>query len=92
MGDKSEVFCRQTLSVLAQNPKLMPEGLGLRVAHACAAPNHGRAIAAHGWDVAAHLPVALARRRADEGQAVRRARRPGALGTSGRSARSPQTG
>jgi hypothetical protein len=29
MGDKSEVFCRETLSVLADNPKLVPESLGL---------------------------------------------------------------
>ena len=29
MGEKSEVFCRQTLSVLQQNPKIVNEGLGL---------------------------------------------------------------
>lgn len=34
MGDKSEVFCRQTLDVLAQNPKLVNEGLGLPAAQA----------------------------------------------------------
>ena len=34
MGDKSEVFCRQTLGVLAQNPKIVPEGLGLPDAQA----------------------------------------------------------
>lgn len=29
MGDKSEAFCRQTLSLLVQNPQLVPSGLGL---------------------------------------------------------------
>ena len=29
MGEKSEVFCRQTLSVLSQNLKIVPESLGL---------------------------------------------------------------
>lgn len=29
MGDKSEAFCRQTLNLLAQNPQLVPPGLGL---------------------------------------------------------------
>jgi len=29
MGDKSEVFCRSTLTVLSQNPKIVNEGLGL---------------------------------------------------------------
>lgn len=29
MGDKSEAFCRQTLNVLSQNPKLVPEHLDL---------------------------------------------------------------
>jgi hypothetical protein len=29
MGDKSEVFCRGTLDVLSQNPKIVPESLGL---------------------------------------------------------------
>ena len=29
MGDKSEAFCRQTINLLAQNPQLVPPGLGL---------------------------------------------------------------
>jgi hypothetical protein len=29
MGDKSEAFCRQTLTVLAQNPQVIPPGLDL---------------------------------------------------------------
>jgi len=29
MGDKSEAFCRQTLTVLAQNPQLVPPSLNL---------------------------------------------------------------
>lgn len=29
MGDKSEAFCRQTLNVLSQNPRLVPEHLNL---------------------------------------------------------------
>lgn len=29
MGDKSEAFCRQTLSVLAQNPQVVPPSLKL---------------------------------------------------------------
>lgn len=29
MGDTSESFCRQTLSVLAQNPQVVPPGLPL---------------------------------------------------------------
>lgn len=29
MGDKSEAFCRQTLVLLAQNPGIVPPGLGL---------------------------------------------------------------
>lgn len=29
MGEKSEVFCRQTLTVLSQNQKIVPESLGL---------------------------------------------------------------
>jgi hypothetical protein len=29
MGDKSEVFCRQTLSVMAQNRKLIPESVSI---------------------------------------------------------------
>ncbi len=29
MGEKSEVFCRSTLSVLVQNPRIVNEGLGL---------------------------------------------------------------
>lgn len=29
MGDKSEAFCRQTLTVLAQNPQLIPASLDL---------------------------------------------------------------
>ena len=32
MGDKSEAFCRQTLNLLAQNPQLVPPGLGLAAA------------------------------------------------------------
>lgn len=32
MGDKSEAFCRQTLNVLAQNPKAVPETLDLQEA------------------------------------------------------------
>ena len=34
MGQKSEVFCRQTLRVLAQNPQVVPPGLGLAEAQA----------------------------------------------------------
>lgn len=34
MGDKSEVFCRQTLSVLTQNPQIVPPSLGLTEAQA----------------------------------------------------------
>jgi len=34
MGPKSEVFCRQTLSVLAQNPQIVPPSLNLVEAHA----------------------------------------------------------
>ena len=34
MGDKSEVFCRQTLSLLASNPQMVPANLGLAEAHA----------------------------------------------------------
>ncbi len=34
MGQKSEVFCRQTLRVLAQNPQIVPPGLGLAEAQA----------------------------------------------------------
>lgn len=34
MGDKSEVFCRETLGVLQQNPKLVPESLNLAEAQA----------------------------------------------------------
>lgn len=34
MGDKSEVFCRETLGVLQQNPKLVPESLNLGEAQA----------------------------------------------------------
>ena len=30
MGDKSEAFCRQTLSVLAQNPQVVPPSLKLQ--------------------------------------------------------------
>ena len=30
MGDKSESFCRQALSVLEQNPQVVPPSLGLR--------------------------------------------------------------
>ena len=29
MGDKSEAFCRQALSMLAQNPQIVPPGLRL---------------------------------------------------------------
>ena len=29
MGNKSEAFCRQTLRVLAQNPQMVPQNLGL---------------------------------------------------------------
>ena len=32
MGDKSEAFCRQTLSVLTANPQMVPANLGLREA------------------------------------------------------------
>src|SRR4249919_61438 len=34
MGDKSEAFCRQTLSVLAANPQMVPPNLGLSEAQA----------------------------------------------------------
>lgn len=34
MGQKSEVFCRQTLRVLAQNPQVVPSGMGLAEAQA----------------------------------------------------------
>ena len=34
MGQKSEVFCRQALSVLAQNPQIVPSSLNLREAQA----------------------------------------------------------
>ena len=34
MGDKSEAFCRQTLSVLAANPQIVPPNLGLAEAQA----------------------------------------------------------
>ena len=34
MGQKSEVFCRQTLRVLAQNPQVVPPGLALAEAQA----------------------------------------------------------
>jgi hypothetical protein len=34
MGDKSEVFCRQTLAVLAANPQMVPPNLGLAEAQA----------------------------------------------------------
>ena len=34
MGDKSEVFCRQTLSVLAANPQIIPPSLNLAEAQA----------------------------------------------------------
>jgi len=34
MGEKSEVFCRETLGVLGDNPKLVPESLGLPEAKA----------------------------------------------------------
>ena len=34
MGQKSEFFCRQALSVLAQNPQIVPPSLGLAEAQA----------------------------------------------------------
>lgn len=34
MGEKSEVFCRQTLAVLAANPQIVPPNLGLAEATA----------------------------------------------------------
>ncbi|GAB3350641.1 hypothetical protein [Lysobacter tyrosinilyticus] len=34
MGDKSEVFCRQTLAVLAANPQIIPPSLNLAEAQA----------------------------------------------------------
>ena len=34
MGEKSEVFCRQALRVLSQNPQIVPESLGLAEAQA----------------------------------------------------------
>lgn len=34
MGQKSEVFCRQCLSVLAQNPQIVPPSLDLAAAQA----------------------------------------------------------
>ena len=34
MGRKSEVFCRQALSVLSQNPQIVPPNLGLAEAQA----------------------------------------------------------
>jgi hypothetical protein len=34
MGDKSEAFCRQTLSLLAANPQMVPPNLGLEEAQA----------------------------------------------------------
>lgn len=34
MGEKSEVFCRETLATLQQNPKLVPEALELPAAQA----------------------------------------------------------
>ncbi|GAA5077995.1 hypothetical protein [Lysobacter panacisoli] len=34
MGDKSETFCRQTLTVLASNPQIVPPNLGLAEAQA----------------------------------------------------------
>lgn len=34
MGDKSETFCRQTLSLLAANPQMVPPNLGLAEAQA----------------------------------------------------------
>lgn len=34
MGEKSEVFCRQTLAVLAANPQVVPPNLGLAEATA----------------------------------------------------------
>ena len=34
MGQKSEVFCRQTLRVLAQNPQIVPPGMELAGAQA----------------------------------------------------------
>ena len=32
MGDKSEAFCRQTLTVMAQNPQLLPASVELVIA------------------------------------------------------------
>jgi hypothetical protein len=34
MGEKSEMFCRQTLVLLAQNPQIVPSSLGLADAEA----------------------------------------------------------
>ena len=34
MGDKSEAFCRQSLRLLANNPQVVPPGLGLEEAQA----------------------------------------------------------
>ena len=34
MGDKSEVFCRQTLTLLTANPQIVPPNLGLAEAQA----------------------------------------------------------
>jgi len=34
MGDKSEAFCRQTLTVLAANPQIVPPNLGVSEAQA----------------------------------------------------------
>ena len=34
MGDKSEAFCRQTLSLLADNPQIVPPNLGVAEAQA----------------------------------------------------------
>ena len=34
MGDKSEAFCRQTLTVMAQNPQIVNPSLGLPAAQA----------------------------------------------------------
>jgi len=34
MGDKSEAFARQALNILAQNPQVVPPGLGLAAAQA----------------------------------------------------------
>lgn len=34
MGDKSEAFCRQTLTVMAGNPQIVPPSLGLTSAQA----------------------------------------------------------